>query len=95
MWFRIRTTRPLVGQFSRTVQCIGHDEWFYSVVVILVGSCPGGELVLGIVGPLGNGWALFLSGGELSLVGSCPRDRGPGGQWLGLIFIRSGIVLGG
>ena len=22
---------------------------------------------------VGNGWALFLSGGELSLVGSCPR----------------------
>ena len=22
---------------------------------------------------VGTGWALFLSGGELSLVGSCPR----------------------
>ena len=22
---------------------IGPDEWFYSVVVVLVGSCPGGE----------------------------------------------------
>ena len=23
--------------------------------------------------PVGNGWALFVSGGELTLVGSCPR----------------------
>ena len=52
---------------------IGPDEWLYSV-----GSGPSGELswwgiVLGIVVLVGNGWALFLSGGELSLVGSCPR----------------------
>ena len=44
----------------------GPDEWFYSVVVVLVGGCPGGELVLGIVVLVGNGWAIFLSGGELS-----------------------------
>ena len=47
-------------------------------MVLFRGSGPSGELswwgiVLGIVVPLGNGWALFLSGGELSLVGSCPR----------------------
>ena len=30
---------------------------------------------IGIVVPVRNGWALFLSGGELSLVGSCPRTR--------------------
>ena len=32
-------------------------------------------IVLGIVVPVGNGWALFLSGAELSLVGSCPRTK--------------------
>ena len=49
-------------------------------VVLFRGSGPSGALswwgiLLGIVVPvgLGNGWALFLSGGELSLVGSCPR----------------------
>ena len=30
-------------------------------------------VLLGIVVPVGNSWALFLSGGELSPVGSCPR----------------------
>ena len=40
--------------------------------MVLVGSCPGGNSPIGIVVPVGNGWALFLSGGELSLVGSCP-----------------------
>ena len=40
-------------------------------VVLCRGSGPSGELswwgrVLGIVVPVGNGWALFLSGGELS-----------------------------
>ena len=47
---------------------IGPDEWFYSVVVVLVG---------------------------VVLVGNSPRDRGPGGQWLGFILIQWGIVLGG
>ena len=41
----------------------GPEEWFYSVVVVLVGSCPGGELwswyaMVGLY--------FFLSGGELS-----------------------------
>ena len=47
-------------------------------MVLFRGSGPGGQLswwekVLGIVVPVGNGWALYLSSGELSLVGSCPR----------------------
>ena len=46
-------------------------------VVLFLGSGPSGELswwgiVLGIVVLVGNGWALFLSGGELSSW-SCPR----------------------
>ena len=62
------------GQFpTDCTRLIGPDEWFYSVVVVLVGSCPGGELVLGIV----SRWAMvglyFYPVGELSLVGSCPR----------------------
>ena len=36
-------------------------------------------VVLGIVVLVGNSWALFLSGGILYPVGSCPRDCGPGG----------------
>ena len=44
----------------------GPEEWFYSVVVVLVGS-----------------W------------GNSPRDCGPGGQWLGFMFIWWGIVLMG
>ena len=45
----------------------GPDEWCYSVVVVLLGSCPDQwGIVLGIVVLVGNGWALFLSGGELS-----------------------------
>ena len=28
-------------------------------------------------------------------MGNSPRDGIPGGQWLGFIFIRWGIVLGG
>ena len=28
-------------------------------------------------------------------MGNSPRDCGPGGQWLGFIFIRRGIVLMG
>ena len=39
---RIRTTpqedRPIPHRTG-----FGPDEWFYSVVVVLVGSCPGGE----------------------------------------------------
>ena len=31
------------------------------------------HVVQGIMVPVGNGWALFLSGGEMSLMGSCPR----------------------
>ena len=47
-------------------------------MVLFCRSGPSGELswwgiVLGIVVPVGNGWALFLSSGELSLVGSSPR----------------------
>ena len=47
-------------------------------MVLFCGNGPSGELswwgiLVGIVVPVGNGWALFLSGGELSLVGSCPR----------------------
>ena len=47
-------------------------------VLLFCGSGPRGELswwgiLLGIVVPVGNGWASFLSDGELSLVGSCPR----------------------
>ena len=56
---------------------------FYSVVVVIVGSCPGGEAQIVLrchdrgsrnTGT-GNGWALFLSGAlKLSMVhGSCPR----------------------
>ena len=53
---------------------IGPDVWFYSVVVVLVcGELSWWGIVLGIVVTVGNGWALFLSGGELSLVGSRPR----------------------
>ena len=51
-------------------------------MVLFRGSGPSGELswwgiLLGIVVPVGNGWALFLSGGELSSVmsvGSCPIE---------------------
>ena len=47
-------------------------------VVLLVCSGLSGQLswwgmVLGIVVLVSNSWALFLSGGELSPVGSCPR----------------------
>ena len=28
-------------------------------------------------------------------MGNSPKDHGPGGQWLGFIFTRWGIVLGG
>ena len=47
-------------------------------MVLLCGSGPSGELswwgiVLGIVVPVGNGLALLLSDGKLSLVESCPR----------------------
>ena len=42
-------------------------------VVLCCGSGPSGELSWWGMVPVGNGWALFLSGGELSLVGSCPR----------------------
>ena len=54
---------------------IGPDEWLYSVVVVLVGSCPGGGggIVLGIVVPVGNGWALFFIRWGIVLGGSCPR----------------------
>ena len=46
-------------------------------VVLFRGSVPSGELfwwgiVIGIMFPVGNGWDLFLSGGELFMVGSCP-----------------------
>ena len=55
------------GQLStRTIPhrtCIGLDEWFYWLVVILVGSCP--------------------------------RDRGPDGQWLDFILIWWGIFPSG
>ena len=44
---------------------IGPDEWFYSVVVALW-ELSGWGIILGIVVPLGNGWALFC------LVGNCP-----------------------
>ena len=58
-----------------TVQVLVLTSWW---VVLFRSSGPNGELswwgiLLGIVGPVGNGWALFLSCGELSLVGSCPR----------------------
>ena len=60
------------GQFPRTG--FGPDELLYSVVVVLMGSCPQWGITPRDCGSrVGNGWALFLSGGELSLVGSCPR----------------------
>ena len=55
---------------TRTIpHCIGisPDEWYYWFVMVLV------RLFLGIVALVGNSWALFLSGGELSPVRSCPR----------------------
>ena len=56
---------PPGGQFPHRT-AFGPDEWFYSVIVVLVGSCLGGEQSWGIVVLVGNGLALFLSGGELS-----------------------------
>ena len=39
--------------------------------------------VLGIMVLVGNSWALFLSGGELSPVGSCPKTVcAKSGSWL-------------
>ena len=53
---------------------IGPNEWFYWMVVVLVGSCHTGELswrvVLGIVVVVGNSLALFFY-----LVGNCPQCR--------------------
>ena len=45
---------------------IGPDEWFYSFLMVLVGSW---GVVLGIVVLVGNSWALFLSGWELYPMG--------------------------
>ena len=54
---------PIFGQLpTRTIPhriFICPDEWFYWLVVV----------------PVGNSWALFLSSGELSLVGSCPTTH--------------------
>ena len=61
---RIRTTPHHVD--------IGPDEWFCSLVMVLMGVVLVG-VVLGIVVLPGKSCALFLSGGELSPVGSCPR----------------------
>ena len=41
IWICIRTT-PQEDNFPHCTG-FGPDEWFYSVVVVLVGSCPGGE----------------------------------------------------
>ena len=44
----------------------GPDEWIYSVVVVLVGSCYGGEYSLGL-------WSRWVMVGLYSyLVGNCP-----------------------
>ena len=42
------------------------DEWFYWLVVVPVGRCPGGAVVLGIVVLVGNSWLYSY------LAGSCP-----------------------
>ena len=60
-------------------------------VVLFHSSGPSGELswwgiVLGIVVPVDNGWALFFFGGELSLVGSCPRTPFDKFLWQSYIF---------
>ena len=43
----ILSARTVSGQLPRRTiphrTGFGPDEWFYSVVVVLVGSCPGGE----------------------------------------------------
>ena len=73
------TLSSISGQLpTRTLPhltCIGPHECLYSVVVVQVGRCPGGNSPRkrAIMVLVGNGWALFLSGGEFSLVGSCPR----------------------
>ena len=49
--------------------CGPGGQWLgfiFSVVVVLVGELSWWGIVLGIVVLVGNGWALFLSGGELS-----------------------------
>ena len=62
---------------------IGSDEWFYSVIMVLVGSCPGGNSPIWIVVPVGNGWVYLYP------VGNCP--------WWGVVlepsFPMSFIVL--
>ena len=48
--------------------CFRWIYWYmYYFVVVLVESCPSGEIVLEIVVLVGNSWALFLSSGN------CPR----------------------
>ena len=59
---RIRTTPHHTG--------IGSDEWF-----LFCGSGSLWGIVLGIVVPVGNGWALFLSGGELSFPHTFEQDN--------------------
>ena len=129
----------LSGQLSRrTIPHrigFGPDDWFYSVVVVLVGDSPrAGVLKVWPAGPdpargacqsgprdsavfivlvlilpyvlalLGFTWILSGPFGfhwnpirpfEGKFENPCPRDCGPGGQWLGFIFIWWGIVLVG
>ena len=67
----VESTRTISGQLpTRTIPHrvdIGPDEWLYQLILVWWG------VVLGIVVLVGNSWALFLSGGESSPVGSCPR----------------------